>query len=317
MKQEQKSTNNKTELFARVKAVWQGRSSAEVYKSYKKQSQFADVWRRFKKNKLAVFGLVLLVVLIAMAVFADVICDFDTQVIAQNYKDRLLPPSMNHFFGTDSFGRDIFYRIVHGARLSLSIGIITIASSMIGGLILGSVSGFYGGIVDNIIMRIVDIFLAIPPLLLAVAVVAVLGPSYINLVIALSVGYIPFFARVVRAPLLQIKDKEFIEAARAAGTSDFKIITKHIMPNIIAPIVVQGSMGVGDAIKTAASLSFIGLGIQPPSPEWGTMLSEGKDYIRDFPHLVIFPGLFIAAAILSLNLIGDGLQDALDPKLKN
>jgi len=285
--------------------------------TYKKRSQIREVWRRFRKNKLAMIGLVILSMLILMALSADLICNYQMQVIEQNYMERLQVPNADHLLGTDAYGRDILFRIIHGARLSLSIGIITILSSLMAGLIFGCLAGYYGGLLDGLIMRITDVFLAIPPLLLAVAVVGVLGPSYINLIIAMGVGYVPYFARVVRAPLLQIRDREFIEAAKAVGTSDFRIITRHILPNILSPIVVQVSLGVADAIKTAASLSFIGLGIQPPSPEWGTMLSEGQDFIRQFPHLIIFPGLFIVIAILALNLIGDGLQDAVDPKLKN
>lgn len=285
--------------------------------TYKKRSQGKEIWRRFRKNKLAMVGLAILSMLILMALSADLICNYQTQVIEQNYLERLQVPNENHLLGTDAYGRDILFRIIHGARLSLSIGIITILSSLMAGLVFGCLAGYYGGLLDGLIMRITDVFLAIPPLLLAVAVVGVLGPSYINLIIAMGVGYVPYFARVVRAPLLQIRDREFIEAAKAVGTSDFRIITRHILPNILSPIVVQVSLGVADAIKTAASLSFIGLGIQPPSPEWGTMLSEGQDFIRQFPHLIIFPGLFIVIAILALNLIGDGLQDAVDPKLKN
>jgi len=285
--------------------------------TYKKRSQGKEIWRRFRKNRLAMVGLVILSMLILMALSADLICNYQTQVVEQNYLERLQVPNENHLLGTDAYGRDILYRIIHGARLSLSIGIITILSSLMVGLVFGCLAGYYGGLLDGLIMRITDVFLAIPPLLLAVAVVGVLGPSYINLIIAMGVGYVPYFARVVRAPLLQIRDREFIEAAKAVGTSDFRIITRHILPNILSPIVVQVSLGVADAIKTAASLSFIGLGIQPPSPEWGTMLSEGQDFIRQFPHLIIFPGLFIVIAILALNLIGDGLQDAVDPKLKN
>lgn len=302
--------------------------SANVYNSdnsslnvnintYKKRGQGKEIWRRFRKNKLAMMGLIILAVLIIMALSADLICDYQTKVIEQNYMERLQTPNADHLLGTDAYGRDILYRIIHGARLSLSIGIITIFSSLFVGLVFGCLAGYYGGFMDGLIMRITDVFLAIPPLLLAVAVVGVLGPSYINLIIAMGVGYVPYFARVVRAPLLQIRDREFIEAAKAVGTSDFRIISRHILPNILSPIVVQVSLGVADAIKTAASLSFIGLGIQPPSPEWGTMLSEGQDFIRQFPHLIIFPGLFIVIAILALNLIGDGLQDAVDPKLKN
>lgn len=287
------------------------------HKAYKKKSQLAEVWKRYKKNKLAVIGMIILSLLVIVSISADIICDYDTQVIEQNYKERLQTPSINHIFGTDAYGRDVFFRIVHGSRLSLSLGIIVIFAAVLIGAILGSIAGYYGGLIDNIIMRINDVFMATPPLILAIAVVAVLGPTFMNLAIALIISYFPYFARVVRAPLLQIRDKEFIEAARAAGTSNFRIITKHILPNIAAPITVQVSLNIADCIKNAAGLSFIGLGVQPPAPEWGTMLSEGQEFIRNYPYLVIFPGIFIAITLLAFNLIGDGLQDALDPKLKN
>lgn len=293
-----------------------GKRAASVYKGYEKKSQFGDFWRRYRKNNLALMGLIILGCIILMALFANQLADYTTKVIAQDHRVRLLSPNSVFLLGTDAYGRDVLARIIHGARLSLTIGFACILSSMFIGLVLGALSGFYGGLVDNIIMRIADVFLAIPPILLAVAVVAVLGPSLVNLIIAMSIAYIPFFARVVRAPLLQIREKEFVEAARAVGAGDRRIIIRHILPNIVAPIVVQFSLGVADAIKVAAGLSFIGLGIQPPAPEWGTMLSEGKDYMMNYPYLVIFPGIILVITVLCLNLIGDGLQDALDPKLK-
>ncbi|MEA4966392.1 MAG: ABC transporter permease [Oscillospiraceae bacterium] len=289
----------------------------ESGQQYRKQSQTKEVWRRFKKNRLAVVGLVILVVLILLAIFAGMFCDYDTKVIGQNYMERLQTPNAQHLLGTDSYGRDILARIIYGSRLSLSIGFLSIFSSLILGMVLGCISGYYGGLVDGVIMRITDIFLAVPPLLLAIAVVGVLGPTFLNLIIAMSVGYVPYFARVVRAPILQIRDKEYIEAAKAVGTGEFRIIVRHVLPNILSPIIVQVSISVADAIKSAASLSFIGLGIQPPAPEWGTMLAEGQDFIRQYPHLIIYPGIIIVITILALNLIGDGLQDAVNPKLKN
>jgi peptide/nickel transport system permease protein len=288
-----------------------------AYKVYKKKSIASEMLRRFKKNRLACISTVVLAILILITIFADFICNYQLKAITQNYTERLQGPNLHHLLGTDAYGRDIFARVIHGSRLSLSIGFLVIISSLIVGTIFGAISGFYGGLTDNIIMRVTDVFLAIPPILLSVAVVAVLGSNYITLVCAIGIGWAPYFARVVRASLLQIRNKEFIEAARAVGTSDFRIIWRHMLPNISAPIIVQASMGVAQAIIGVAGISFIGLGIQPPAPEWGTMLGEGQSFLRNSPHTVIVPGVCIMITALAINLIGDGLRDALDPKLKD
>ena len=284
--------------------------------TYKKTSQYVDVWRRFKRNKMAMVGLVILTFLILAAVFANVIADFETEVIRQNIPNRLQPPSAEHWFGTDEFGRDIFARIVHGARVSLSVGVIAVGISLIIGGFFGAIAGYYGSLVDNIIMRIMDVFLAVPGMLLAIAIVAALGSSMTNLMIAVGISSMPVYARIVRASVLSIKDMEFIEASRAIGARNMTIILNHIIPNSLAPIIVQSTLGVAGAILATAALSFIGLGIQPPYPEWGAMLSGGRTFMRDSPHIVMFPGLFIMLTILVLNMIGDGLRDALDPRLK-
>ena len=282
----------------------------------KKRSQWVEVWRRLKKNKMAVLGLVILVILFLAALFADQIANYDTVVIKQNLADRLQPPSGKHWLGTDEFGRDIFARIVHGARVSLRVGIIAVSISIICGGILGAIAGYYGGLLDNVIMRAMDIFLAVPSILLAIAIVSALGPSIINLMIAISISSIPRYARIVRASVLSIRDQEFIEAARAIGASNTRIIFRHIIPNSLAPVIVQGTLGVASAILSTAGLSFIGLGIQPPAPEWGSMLSGGRQYLRYEWWVTTFPGVAIMITILSLNLLGDGLRDALDPRLK-
>ncbi|QNM16082.1 MULTISPECIES: nickel transporter permease [Fusobacterium] len=282
----------------------------------KKRSQWVEVWRRLKKNKMAVLGLVILVILFLAALFADQIANYDTVVIKQNLADRLQPPSGKHWLGTDEFGRDIFARIVHGARVSLRVGIIAVSISIICGGILGAIAGYYGGLLDNVIMRAMDIFLAVPSILLAIAIVSALGPSIINLMIAISISSIPRYARIVRASVLSIRDQEFIEAARAIGASNTRIIFRHIIPNSLAPVIVQGTLGVASAILSTAGLSFIGLGIQPPAPEWGSMLSGGRQYLRYAWWVTTFPGVAIMITILSLNLLGDGLRDALDPRLK-
>lgn len=282
----------------------------------KKRSQWVEVWRRLKKNKMALLGLGILVILVLAAIFADQIANYNTVVIKQNLADRLQPPSAKHWLGTDEFGRDIFARIVHGARVSLIVGIVAVSISIIGGGILGAIAGYYGGKLDNVIMRLMDIFLAVPSILLAIAIVSALGPSLLNLMIAVSISSIPRYARIVRASVLSIRDQEFIEAAKAIGASNTRIIFRHIIPNSLAPVIVQGTLGVAGAILSTAGLSFIGLGIQPPAPEWGSMLSGGRQYLRYAWWVTTFPGVAIMITILSLNLLGDGLRDALDPRLK-
>lgn len=274
------------------------------------------IWRRLKKNKTAMAGLVVIFLLIAMAVFANLIVDYDTQALAMS-ADRLQTPSAAHIFGTDSMGRDIFARIVYGARSSLSIGISITLLTVTLGVLLGSIAAYFGGKVDNIIMRILDVFICIPGILMALAIIAALGTSMINLIVAITVAAVPGCARMVRSVVLNVVGQDFVEAARANGMSDAKIIFHHIMPNAIGPIIVQGTMYIASMIISAASLSFIGMGIQPPAPEWGSMLSDACANMRNYPHLVIFPGLAIVLSALSFNLLGDGLRDALDPMLKD
>ncbi len=288
----------------------------EARRKYKKKSKLKSVWIRFRRNKRALVGMVVLLMLILIAVFANFIVDYDV-AISQVMKDRLQTPSAAHWFGTDHLGRDMFARIIYGTRTSLFVGILTIAVAVTFGTIIGAIAGYYGGAVDNILMRFVDVLMAIPSMLLAISVVAALGTGLVNIVIAMSVSQIPRFARIVRASIMSIKGQEFIEAAKAYGASDLRIISKYIIPNALGPIIVQATLTMGTMILTVSSLSFVGLGIQPPSPEWGTMLAEGKDQMRYFPHLVTIPGLAIIVAVLSLNMVGDGLRDALDPRLKN
>lgn len=284
---------------------------------YKKRSQLSAIWHRLKKNKLAMLGLVILCIMIGLAVFADFIADYDTVVVGRDMSQRLLTPSLQHLCGTDQFGRDVFARIIHGGRLSLSLSIISMSIAVAIGAFIGAVAGYYGGRVDDILMRLMDILLAIPPMLMSISIVAALGQSMINLLIALAIAYIPVFARVIRSTILSIKGQEFVEAARACGTSNARIILRHIIPNAIGPIIVEATLTMGAAILVISSLSFMGLGIEPPAPEWGTMLYEGREVIRSSPYLIIFPGIAIALSVMSLNLLGDGLRDALDPRLKN
>ena len=283
----------------------------------RKKSQAYEIWRRMRKNPSAMIGLVIFIFVLLVALCADFICDYDTAAITQDMANRLLPPSTEHWFGTDGYGRDTFARVIHGARISLAIGLAaTVGSVLISGF-LGAVCGYYGGKVDTVIMRIMDMFLAIPTELLALAIVASLGPSMTNLLIAVTIARIPPFTRIVRSSILSVIDQEYIEAARACGASDFIIIVRHVLPNALGPIIIQATMGVGRMILTAAGMSFIGMGVQPPTPEWGSMLSEGREFMRYSPYVTVFPGIAIILTSLSLNLLGDGLRDALDPKLKD
>lgn len=281
----------------------------------KKKSNWLDVWKRLKKNKMAMFGLIIIVILFLTALFADFIAPYSYD--EQDLLNMFQTPSAKHLFGTDEFGRDIFSRVVYGSRISLEVGFIAVGISLIIGGLIGAIAGYYGGRFENVLMRAMDILLAIPEILLAIAIVAALGPSISNLMIAVGISSIPGYARLVRASVLTIREQEFIEAAKAVGSSDLRIIFKHILPNCMAPIIVQATIGVAIAILTAAGLSFIGLGIQPPTPEWGSMLSGGRSYIRDYPHMTLYPGLAIMVTIFALNLLGDGLRDALDPKLRS
>lgn len=275
------------------------------------------IWHRYKKNKLAMLGLIILIAMIVLCLCAGFIVDYKTDVVQQNAKIRLQPASAEHIFGTDSFGRDIFGRVLYGGRTSLSIGVSVVAISLLFGGFVGAIAGYFGGRVDMIVMRIMDILLAIPSMVLALAVVAALGTSITNLMLSLAIARTPQIARVVRAAILPVKESEYIEAARACGTSSARIILRHVLPNAFGPILVQATMQIGTAIMNISSLSFIGLGIQPPAPEWGSMLAEMREYLRYQPSLVLAPGLCIMLAVFSFNRIGDGLRDALDPRLKN
>ena len=282
----------------------------------KKRSQFQETWRRLKKNRMAMLGLFVITLLILVSIFADFIFDYNDVVIKQDTSIRLEGPSSEHWLGTDEFGRDILARLVHGSRVSLSVGVVAVTISLLIGGTLGAIAGFYGGKVDNVIMRFMDILLAVPSLLLSITIVSALGPSLINLMLAIGISSVPSYARIVRASVLTVKDQEFVEAARCIGANNFEIITSHIIPNCMAPIIVQVSLKVASAILSTSGLSFLGLGVKAPTPEWGAMLSGGRSYLRNAPHLCIFPGIAIIITILSLNLLGDGLRDALDPKLK-
>ena len=289
-------------------------NAVEDISMYKKQSQFVQAWDRLRKNKVAIAGLVILVILILGGIFAEQLAPYGYD--DQDVMRRFTAPCREFPFGTDNLGRCIYSRILYGARISLLIGFVATGMGAVAGTILGAFAGYYGSKTDNIIMRFCDVLQAIPSLLLAIAIAAALGSGLFNMMLAISIGAIPRYARTVRASILTVKDQEFIEAAHAIGASDARIILKHIFPNCLAPIIVQVTLGVAGSIINAASLSFIGLVVQAPTAEWGSMLSAGRQYVRDYWFVVMFPGLAIMTTILSLNLFGDGLRDALDPKLK-
>jgi peptide/nickel transport system permease protein len=273
-----------------------------------------EAWLTFRKNKTAIAGLIIFIGLILTAIFADQIAPYGYD--DQDLSRRFVPPGREFWFGTDNFGRDIFSRVILGSRYSLVIGAVAMSISCITGTVLGAIAGFYNEAIDNVIMRAIDLLMAIPSILMAISIVAALGNGVQNVILAVAISSVPAYARMVRASVLSIKDQEFIEAATCIGSSRIRTLFRHVLPNCLAPIIVQMSLSVSAAILSASSLSFIGLGIMPPLPEWGAMLSNGRAYIRNATWLVTFPGLAIMVVIFSLNMLGDGLRDALDPRLK-
>ena len=287
----------------------------EEVKRTKKRSLWVDIWKRFRKNRVGMIGMAIILILIFTAIFADVLAP--EAMDAQNLSRLEEAPSRGSPMGRDNFGRDILSRIIFGARTSMMIGGVVVSISMVAGVAIGIIAGYLGGKMDNILMRIMDILLALPGILLAVTIAAALGPSLVNVMIAVGIGAIPGYARLVRASALTLREQEFVEAARACGASDFRIMFKHILPNSMAPIIVQATLGLAGAILSAAGLGFIGLGIQPPLAEWGSMLTVGRRFILSGDwHIAVFPGLAIVIVVLAFNMMGDGLRDALDPKLK-
>jgi len=281
----------------------------------KRQSMFMITMRRMAKNKLAVAGLVILLLMVLIALLAPVISPYPFE--ETDLYNTFDAPSKAHLFGTDELGRDILSRLMVGTRYSLRIGLLSVLFSAVIGIALGCISGYFGGHTDGIIMRVMDVFSAIPPLVLAIAICAVLGPGINNCILSIAVSGVPTFVRMARASVLNMRKVEYLEAATSINCTTAQIIVKHILPNILAPLIVLMTMQVATNILTASQLSFIGLGVQPPNPEWGAMLAAGRNYIRNYPHMVIFPGVVIMLAVLSLNMLGDGLRDALDPKLKD
>lgn len=287
---------------------------ADKGKTDRNNGLWAEAWRRLCRNKMAMAALLVLVILIMCAILADVIAPYNYE--AQDLNNTFVMPCIEHPFGTDNLGRDILSRVIYGSRISLQVGLIAVGIAVLVGGTVGAIAGFFPK-ADNVIMRFMDIFMAIPSLLMAMAITTALGNGTRNLMIAVGLSSMPQYARIMRASVLTIKDQEFVEAASSIGAGNLRIIIMHILPNAFAPLLVQATLGVGNAIMSAATLSFLGMGIQPPVPEWGSLLSTGRNFIRKFWPMTIFPGLAIMLVVYALNILGDGLRDALDPKLKN
>lgn len=281
----------------------------------KSRSQFSRVMKQWVRNRRAVVGGVILLIIVFMAIFAPYVTTHDPT--KQNIRNQLKPPSKDNWFGTDQFGRDTFSRVVYGARLSLRVGFLSISFALVVGCLLGLAAGYYGGWLDMLIMRIIDILLALPGFLLALAIVAALGPGLENVIMAIGVSYVPSFARMMRSAVLATRELDYVDAARALGAKDRRIIFLHILPNSLSPIIVLTTLSMAGAILSAAGLSFLGMGAQPPTPEWGSMIASSRPFIRVSHWAVTIPGLAIFITVMCLNLVGDGLRDALDPRLKN
>ncbi len=284
--------------------------------SFKKQSQIKEIWRRFKKSKGAVIGLAMLVIILMIILCADFISPYSLAT-KQSLANKLQGPSSQHWLGTDSYGRDVFARIVHGGRTSILIAILATISSCIVGSTLGAIAGYFGGKVDSIIMRSLDIFMSVPDILFTMAVVFALGANFFNLLVALTLAYFTNYVRLVRSQVLNLAEQDYVEAARAGGSSSARIIASHILPNAMGVIIVNTTLNVSKIILYESTLSFLGLGMPPPAPEWGLMLSEAREFMRTSPHLLFFPAMAIVLTACSVNLIGDGMRDALDPHLKS
>ncbi len=302
-------------MLLRITKKQRAEYEASLASMTRKRSQFGDTMRRLFRNKLSVIGLSIIIILLILIIFAGVFTKYPYD--KQDFMNRFAYPSAEHIFGTDDYGRDIFARILYGGRISMLVAVVAVLVSLTSGIVLGATAGYFGGKTDLIISRILDVVMAIPPLLLAIAISAALGSGPIKTAIAVSIGTIPSASRIVRSTVLSIKEQEFIEAARMTGSSNARIIFTHILPNILSPVIVDATLRIGGCILAISGLSFIGLGVQPPIPEWGSILAVGRKYIRDFWPLTAFPAIVIALTLFGFNLFGDGLRDALDPKLKN
>jgi len=285
-----------------------------IIKIIESRIRFAEIFRGIKRNRLALVGCIIILALVLIAVFAPFIAPHDP--LRQNLPKRLLSSCREYPLGTDELGRCILSRLIYGSRFSLQIGIIVVGITACIGVALGAIAGYFGGFWDELIMRIVDTVLAFPGIVLALVIAGLLGPSLFNVMLALTLVHWTSYARVVRGSILSLKEKEFVELAKAIGGSDFYILLRHILPNCMAPVMVMATLGMAHVILAAAALSFLGLGAQPPIPEWGSMLNHGRAFLRAAPHITTFPGLAIMITVLAFNFLGDGLRDALDPRLK-
>ncbi len=280
-------------------------------------SMSALMWRRYRRHRLAMVGAVIILLLILAAILAPVITPVDPA--AQNLLERLKPPSSEHWFGTDLYGRDVYTRLIYGARISLEVGFVSVSISVLVGVVVGAISGYYGGWVDSVIMRITDVFLSIPVFFLILTVIAFFEPSPLNIMGVIGLTSWPSLARLVRGEFLSLRERDFVQAARATGARDPRIIFRHILPNAMGPIIVSATLRIASAILVEAALSFFGLGIQPPTPSWGNMLNEGQPYLLRVPPAwwtAVFPGAAIFLTVMAFNAVGDGLRDALDPRMK-
>jgi len=280
------------------------------------RSLFRDAWRRLFRSWNGRVGLFIIVCTVLVALFAPIVNPYDPS-LDSNLAEARFAPSLQHLFGTDRLGRDVFQRIVHGTQISLTIGLVVVTITSVTGTILGLIAGYFGKAFDTIIMRIMDVLLAFPSILLAIAIVAVRGPGVFNTILAVAIVGVPGYARVVRSMVLSLRERDYVDAARMIGVRDARIMFVHILPNSLSPIIVQMTLGVGGAILFAAALGFLGLGVQPPAPEWGAMISDGIPFLRQSPHMVFFPGIAMMITVLCFNLLGDGLRDALDPQLRD
>ena len=287
-----------------------------IASQYAKRTQFGEIWHRLKKNKGAMVGLAIVIMFALIAIFADVMFDYDTQIAGYNLRAKLLKPCWEHPFGTDDMGRDLFARLLYGTRFSMAIAFSSVFFGVAVGLPLGAMCGYLGGKFDLIVMRLLDILRSIPGILLGIVIVAWLGQSTLNLIIAIAVGMIAPLASNSRAAVLTVRNSEYVESARSIGLSEWRIVMVHILPNCLSTILVQVTLRVAGAIISASSLSFLGLGVPIPSPEWGALLSAGRAFMIDHSYLTTFPGLFIMIAVIAFNQLGDGIRDAMDPKTK-
>lgn len=289
--------------------------AAEKKTASYKPGSLPYIWQRIRKNPGAMIGLVIVVTLLILSLISPLICRYGYKEI--NMRDRYATPSLDHLLGCDEIGRDILSRILYGAKYTMSIGVLSTAVSCVLGIIVGAVAGYFGGVVDNLLMRFLDVFQSFPNILLAIAISAVLGPGFGKIILAMGISGIANYARMMRANILTVRNSEYIEAATSINCTTLRVMARHVVPNAISPLIVQIAMGIANAGLAASSLSFLGFGVQPPTPEWGSMLSGARAYIRDYPHMVLIPGIFIMVTVLSFNMVGDAVRDALDPKLRD